>query len=424
MQLAEDSRILLVDDVPANLLALEALLGDLGLPLVKARSGQDALKCLLQGDFALVLLDAEMPGMDGFETARLIHEREKTRDLPIIFLTAIYKSETHVLQGYAVGAVDYLCKPVKPEVLKSKVTAFVGLAKRTADLQSRVDETERSAEDARRMNAELERRVDERTRSIQAAQERLEQLNQELRKASELKDELLAMLGHELRNPLAALTNASFLLDSPCEDEAKLTRYRDVVRKQVARLRKLVDELLDASRISQGRLELHQAPMDLRAAVAEAVEAARPAVDAERHTLTVSLPEHALPLDGDCDRLVQLVAELLENAAKFTPAGGKIALSLTAESATAVIRVRDSGAGIAPELLPRVFELFTQGSRTLDRPGGGLGVGLALAKRLVELHHGTISIHSEGAGQGTEVEVRLPLNQPAVPERHGSSGSE
>ena len=414
MQLAEDSRILLVDDVPANLLALEALLGDLGLPLVKARSGQDALKCLLQGEFALVLLDAEMPGMDGFETARLIHEREKTRDLPIIFLTAIYKSETHVMQGYAVGAVDYLCKPVKPEVLKSKVTAFVGLAKRTADLQTRVDETERSAEDLGRMNAELERRVDERTRSIQAAQERLEQLNAELRQANELKDELLAMLGHELRNPLAALTNASFLMDTSVPDEAKLLRYREVVRKQVARLRKLVDELLDASRISQGRLELHRAPMDLRAAVAEAVESARPALDTLEHRFSVSLPETAIPINGDCDRLVQSVVELLENAAKFTPLGGQISLTLQVTSDAAVIRVRDNGTGIAPELLPKVFQLFIQGSRTLDRPGGGLGVGLALVKRLVELHGGTVALHSEGEGLGSEVEIRLPLASSAA----------
>jgi signal transduction histidine kinase len=359
-----------------------------------------------------------MPGMDGFETARLIHEREKTRDLPIIFLTAIYKSETHVLQGYAVGAVDYLCKPVKPEVLKSKVTAFVGMAKRTNDLQTRVDETAKDAEYTRRMNAELERRVLERTHRIQEAQDRLEQLNQELRKANELKDELLAMLGHELRNPLAALTNVSFLMDTGCIDEAKLSRYREVVRKQVARLRRLVDDLLDASRISQGRLELVRAPLDLRTVVAEAVDAARLLIDAHEHGVSVSVPDAPLMLDGDSDRLAQVVIELLENAAKFTPPGGEITLSLelahtSSERADgppyALLRVRDTGHGMPPELLPRAFDMFTQGSRTLDRPGGGLGVGLTLVKYLVELHGGTVEIHCVGPGEGCELQVRLPL---------------
>ena len=227
-----------------------------------------------------------------------------------------------------------------------------------------------------------------------------------LREADRRKDEFLAMLAHELRNPLAPIRNALHLLRisgaGPVAAEA-----RDVMERQLTQLIRLVDDLLEVSRISRGKIELRRAAVDLAGVVASAVETSRPAIDAARHRLEIRLPPAPLHVEGDFVRLSQVVANLLNNAAKYTDPGGRIALSVQREGAEAEIRVQDNGVGLAPELLPRIFDMFAQADRA--RAAGGLGIGLALAKMLVDLHGGRIEARSGGLGRGSEFAVRLPV---------------
>jgi CheY-like chemotaxis protein len=230
-----------------------------------------------------------------------------------------------------------------------------------------------------------------------------------IREADRHKGEFLAMLAHELRNPLAALWNALYLLRSVGMDDPAASQARDVAERQVRHLARLVDDLLDVSRISSGKIQLRTEPVDLREAVARAVEIVRPLVEARRHEMLVSLPEESTVLEADTARLEQVLSNLLNNAAKYTEPGGRIELEAVGEGPEIIVRVRDTGIGIAPELLPRVFDLFTQAERSLDRSQGGLGIGLMLARRLVELHGGSITASSAGVGRGSEFVVRLPI---------------
>jgi signal transduction histidine kinase len=228
--------------------------------------------------------------------------------------------------------------------------------------------------------------------------------------ASRAKDEFLAMLSHELRNPLAAITSAVGILQLSASGASEVAeRAIDVVNRQTKHLASLVDDLLDVSRITSGKIALQRRAVNMNTLLTRALEASRPQIDARGHTLSMSAPTEELWVDGDLTRLIQVVCNLLNNAAKYTPYGGAIWLSLQREDHDAVVRVRDNGDGIAPALLPRVFDLFTQGDRTLDRTEGGLGLGLALARRLVEMHKGRIEATSDGPGKGSEFVVRLPL---------------
>jgi signal transduction histidine kinase len=225
------------------------------------------------------------------------------------------------------------------------------------------------------------------------------------------KDEFLAMLAHELRNPLGAIANASYLLEQAPGDGSggRQVRAIAVVKRQVQHLVRMVDDLLDVSRITRGKVELQKEPLDLVEVVRHAVEGTRPLIEARGHSLEVDLPGRPLPLSADLTRLEQVLSNLLRNAAKYTEPGGTIAVAAGAQGELAVVRVRDNGPGIAPELLPRVFDLFIQGEQGLDRAGAGLGIGLTLVKRLVELHGGEVEARSEGLGRGAEFIVRLPL---------------
>lgn len=240
-------------------------------------------------------------------------------------------------------------------------------------------------------------------------------LNRELaQRASELaaadrrKDEFLATLAHELRNPLSGISNASFVLENMPENDPQRPRLRAIIRRQADHLSRMVDDLMDVSRITQQRIELRAEPVDLSAVVRQAVEAARPLVESRGHTLTVCLPNEPTCLQGDPTRLEQVVTNLLNNAAKYTENGGEIRLEVEDHSGELLLRVRDSGIGIAPSVLPHIFDLFTQAERTLDRASGGLGIGLTLVKRLVELHGGSVEARSPGLGAGSEFVVRLP----------------
>src|SRR5439155_15109137 len=230
----------------------------------------------------------------------------------------------------------------------------------------------------------------------------------ELQAANQRKDEFLAMLSHELRNPLAPIRNALEVVRRIAPPDAKLTWATDVMDRQLRHMTHLVEELLDVARISQGKIALNKEPVDLAALIAQSVETAQPFIDARGHTLTVTLPGAPVWLQGDFGRLSQVLANLLHNAAKYSDEGGRIQLELGVVDGEAVITVRDNGIGIDAALLPRIFDLFAQGSRSLDRSQGGLGVGLTLARRLVDLHGGRIEAASEGLKKGSRFTVRIP----------------
>ncbi len=233
-------------------------------------------------------------------------------------------------------------------------------------------------------------------------------MEDELRDADRRKDEFLAMLGHELRNPLAPLRGVMETLQRQKLEGPALERAYAMMERQVGHLTRLVDDLLDVSRITRGLVELRKVPINLAEAADQAVEMVTPAVEGRGHELSLTLPRKPLRVEGDATRLTQVIFNLLNNAAKYTDAGGRIWLAVEREGDEAVVRVRDNGTGMSAELVPKVFDLFTQGERTLDRSHGGLGLGLTLVKRLVEMHGGTVEARSEGLGKGSEFTVRLP----------------
>ena len=233
---------------------------------------------------------------------------------------------------------------------------------------------------------------------------------EELRLADQRKDEFLAMLAHELRNPLAPIRNALEILRMAGNDPAKATAAREMMQRQVAQMVRLVDDLLDVSRITTGKLAVRKAVIELQSVLRDAVEIARPFVEARRHKFDLVLPREPIIVEGDRTRLAQVFSNLLNNAAKYTDPGGQILLSAAREDRSAVVRVRDNGIGLAPESMSSIFDMFVQVDRTLERSQAGLGVGLTLARRLVELHDGAIEAHSEGPGRGSEFVVRLPLS--------------
>jgi PAS domain S-box-containing protein len=228
--------------------------------------------------------------------------------------------------------------------------------------------------------------------------------------------EFLAMLAHELRNPLAPIRNALAVLQMDSVAPDKQAWARGVIDRQLTHLTRLVDDLLDLSRITSGKITLHCEVMDLRDAVSRAIDASQPLIESRRHSLEVALPREPVRVSADLTRLVQVLTNLLNNAAKYTPEGGVIHVSAAAAGDLALVRVRDTGIGLAPDLLPRVFDLFIQGDRGLDRSEGGLGIGLTLVDRLVRLHGGTVSASSPGPGKGSEFVVRLPLAHSAAGE--------
>jgi PAS domain S-box-containing protein len=256
--------------------------------------------------------------------------------------------------------------------------------------------------------------VTERMRLREELQQRIDQLGE----ADRHKNEFLAMLAHELRNPLAPIFNALHIMRLVADDTAAVGQARELLERQVRHLARLVDDLLDVSRITRGKIELRKETVDVTSIVARSVESVRPFIDARRQVLAVSLPRTPIYLEGDPTRLEQILTNLLNNAAKYTDEGGKLWLSAEREDDEVVLCVRDNGMGIEPTLLPRVFDLFTQAERSLDRKQGGLGIGLTLVRRLVEMHGGKVAAASDGAGQGSEFTIRLPA-MPALPRPRG-----
>jgi signal transduction histidine kinase/DNA-binding response OmpR family regulator len=609
LPLPRPADVLVVDDDAKTLTAMTAMLEELGVTMVQARSGRQALLKLLEHDFAVILLDVQMPDLDGFETAEIIRARDRTRHTPIIFLTAFNQTDRQLMRGYGLGAVDFMFKPIVPEILRSKVAVFVELQRKTQEVGRQAQlirdaeqrEAERRLADARqrweadalraqmeieraqaetmakkaeelaravaerdaaaqalvhsnarlallsdsanrlllglqpralvrdvcqRLSAHLDlevysyRRLDpsrdvlvlemhsgfnpedaERLRDMplgtglsgMAAQQRrrlviddsgtpvetgppnvlklgmtacvalplvsvtderiigtltfgsrkrrrftLEELatiqvvadqiaialdrdeligqlqarNAELADADRRKDEFLAMLAHELRNPMVPIVNALHVVgrELAMRDDESLSRAHATMDRQIRHLIRLVDDLLDVSRITQGKIELRRERSTLQAIVEQAVQIARPLIESRQHTLILRLPEKPVALDVDLTRMTQVVSNLLNNAAKYTDPGGRIEIVAESDDEEAVIRVRDDGIGIRTEMLPRVFELFVQANHAIDRAVGGLGIGLTLVKRMVQLHGGEVLARSEGLGKGSELVVTIPID--------------
>jgi signal transduction histidine kinase len=367
---------LLVDDLEENLLSLEGLLRRDGLVLLKARSGTAALEMLLQYDVALAILDVQMPEMDGYELAELMRGTERTRRVPIIFVTAGAADRQRRFRGYETGAVDFLNKPIEPDILRSKASVFFELYQQRHQIAAQRDELKAYAD--------------------------------ALTEADRRKDEFLATLAHELRNPLSPIRNGlDILRASPTAPRAE--EIRDMMDRQLSHLVRLVDDLLDVSRVSQGKVELRKEQIALSELLKTAVEASNPLIDAARHELIMDVPDQEVWLDADLTRLSQVISNLLNNAAKYTPEGGRIVLSARRDRGEVAIAVSDNGIGIPTDMLPRVFELFTQVRDNLDRSHGGLGIGLALVKQLVEMHGGSITAQSAGPGKGSSFRLRLPV---------------
>jgi len=390
--------ILVVDDNQTNLIAIEAALQPLGRTLVLARSGIEALARLLEQDFVLLILDVAMPGLDGFETAKMVRSRERSRSTPIIFITGLSWQDDAVMRGYELGAFDFLVKPIRPDVLRAKASVFVQLQERTLELQRKADELER--EQARALEREL---VAQRKRfEAEVMSERVAQLAEIDRR----KDEFLAILSHELRNPLQPLQTAVELLDH--DPSAPVPpRVRSIIRRQVHHIARLIDDLLDISRLTAGKLELRREPVNLDDIVEEAVQSCRHAIESRRHQLECS-PSVPTIVDGDPIRLVQVVVNLISNAAKYTDPGGRILVEHGTTGGSGFVRVTDDGKGIPEELLPSIFDMFVQ-ERTTPDGAGGLGLGLGLVKRLVEMHGGTVHASSLGVGRGATFEIRIGL---------------
>ncbi|MEH2363938.1 hybrid sensor histidine kinase/response regulator [Nostoc sp.] len=526
MQMEPKVNILLVDDKLENLLALEAILEKLGENLVRATSGEEALRCLLHQDFAVILLDVQMPGMDGFETATLIRNRGRSRHTPIIFLTAFSTSDQMLFKGYALGAVDYLLKPLDPNILTSKVTVFVELFKKTeavkqqaAQLVAVNAELRQSEERLRSLSTcspvgifeidteggcrytnpryqaicglkaaeSLEKRwlesvhPEDRERAIaswsdyirqgrdyseefrfqtangiirwvqvrsspmlsgqgellgyvgtlediterkQAEEVRAQVIReqtarQEAEAANRMKDEFLAVLSHELRTPLTSMLGWSKILRSKKLDEKATSRALEAIERNAISQMQLIEDILDVSRIIRGQLRLNVSAVNLISVMEAALEAVRPLAEPKDIKLNTVLDTSVGSVYGDPARLQQVVWNLLTNAIKFTPKGGRVEVNLLVvcgegEQTThkyAQIQVIDTGIGISSEFLPKVFERFRQADSTTTRSHNGLGLGLAIVRHLVELHKGTIFAQSAGTGQGATFTVRLPLLQ-------------
>jgi CheY-like chemotaxis protein len=537
----EKVNILAVDDSPEKLLALTAVLSELNQNVVTATSGREALRQLLRQEFAMILLDVNMPGLDGFETAALIRQRKSSEHMPIIFITS-YGDQTHAARGYSLGAVDYILAPVEPDVLKTKVMVFVELFRKTAEIRqqartleyralqfqrltqasvaissalsidgmlavvaelartilgarqavavaaadqkwshprmavslsedyqpdgeravlrdraalltllSRVNGPVRvrrnSAEDGRAWGEFLspwatekgwlaaplsgrdghpigllhllEKRDGDFDDEDEAILTQLAQmsaisientLNAEALESNRIKDEFLTTLSHELRTPLSAILGWTRTLRSGRLDAARVAHGLEVIERNVVAQAKLIDDLLDVSRIITGKLRLSVRRASLVAIIEGACEAMHPAADAKEIELALErgIPDGEDAIVGDPDRLQQVVWNLLSNSIKFTPAKGRVAITLDRSESGFEIRVADTGRGIGPEFLEHVFERFRQADSSTTRGQGGLGIGLAIARHLTELHGGSIGVASEGENRGATFTVNLP----------------
>lgn len=369
-------KFLLVDDLDENLLALEALLTREGLVLHKARSGEEALELMLRNEYALALLDVQMPGMDGFELAEFMRANDRSRHIPIIFVTAGTGDASRRFRGYEAGAVDFIQKPIETDVLRSKSNVFFDLY--------------------------------EQRRQITAQRDELASLGAALRAADQQKNRFLAVLAHELRNPLAVLASGLNILER-AKEGVDADHIRMTMRQNIAHVSRLVDDLLDINRIERGKISLKKEMVRLDRILPAALDLAQPAIEAANHGLQVEMPGEAITLEADPARLIQIISNIVGNAARYTPQGGEIEVRVASSDGFAVIEIADNGIGIPPEQQARIFDMFEQSDTGLGVIGDGLGIGLALVKQLVELHGGEIHLQTSQPGEGSTFEVKLPI---------------
>jgi signal transduction histidine kinase len=370
-----------------------------------AATAEEGMERVHRGGVDLLILDQRLPsGVSGLQ----LYERIKAAgfEAPAILATG-FSDEATLLQALRAGVRDFV--PKAADYLNYLVPAVARVLKEVGT-ERELAESRARAREALRRQRELEAEIAER----KIAEKEREKAQQALRDADRRKDEFLAMLAHELRNPLAPIRNALEMLKL-VEASPELQRQtREMMERQVQLMVRLVDDLLDVSRITRGKIELRKEAIELAAVVARAVETARPLIETRNHELTTDIAPGSLLIQGDLVRLGQVVANLLNNAAKYMEPGGRIWLKGGREGDQIVLHVRDAGIGIAPEMLPQVFDLFTQADHPPSLSQGGLGIGLTLVRRLVEMHGGKVEAHSEGLGKGSEFVVSLPA-LPAVP---------
>jgi signal transduction histidine kinase len=382
----ETIAILLVDDEPRNLDALEAILDDPTYRLLRADNAETALRLLLENDVAAIVLDIKMPGVSGFELAQLIKGTKKFRQIPIVFMTAYLLEDKDIITGYGAGAVDYLTKPVNPQILRHKVSVFADLFRKTRALAE--------------LNEHLEARVQLRTAE-------LERSEAALREANRQKDLFLATLAHELRNPLAPLRTGLDLIMNHPERPASIERLLVPMNRQLEHMVRLIDDLLDVARISRGTLDIRKERVDLSSVLERAMETASPAFARRNQSVELRVDE-PLSAHADATRIAQIVGNLLTNASKHSPEGSKVQVCLHRRDGMAVIDVVDEGAGIPPGQLERVFGMFAKIERPGQSTNDGLGIGLALSRYLAELHGGILTASSAGEGKGATFTLSVP----------------
>jgi signal transduction histidine kinase len=406
--------ILLVDDEPRNLEVLEGVLQSPDYRLVRASKAEEALLALLHEEFAVIVMDVQMPGTDGIALAHLIKQRERTQHIPIIFLTAFYDDERRMLESYDVGAVDYLTKPANSRVLRSKVAVFVDLYRKTAALRKSNASLEKeiaqrtAAERAlRETNDALEFRVEARTAALREARDAAE-------RAGRAKDNFLAALSHELRTPLnPVLLLASEAAANPEFPEQARAHFA-TIRQNVELEARLIDDLLDLTKITHGKMSVDIKPVELQGIVDDALNTVRTEMAQKQILLKIDLGGRRWRVAADPVRLQQVFWNVLKNAVKFTPREGTVSVAARRDEGTdtIAISVTDSGIGLSAAEIERIYDAFAQGDHAT--PGGahrfgGLGLGLTISKSLIELHGGRLIARSEGMGKGATFVIELPL---------------
>jgi signal transduction histidine kinase len=403
-------KILLVDDRPENLLALEAILEPLGQLLIRATSGPEALKRVLETEFAVILLDVQMPGMNGFEVAEIIKSRERSRTIPIIFLSAISKEDAYVFKGYSMGAVDYVFKPFNPDVLRSKVAVFVDLFLKQREIQRQAD----LLRESQKRELELEHRTSLLETEARSAA-KLSQMNDELHRRQVALEQAMgaryrfyASMSHELRTPINAVIGYSTLmLDNiygPLNAKQKEGLQRTL--KAARHLLELVNDVLDLSKIEAGKIELTLQPVMFPSLIEDLFVTVRPLADEYGSTLALEMDGEPFNIVSDPRRVRQILLNLLSNAIKFGE-GKPIHVVCKQDTSNGVeIEVVDEGVGIAKDDISRIFEEFVQVSES-KQPGTGLG--LPISKRLAQLLDGSLSVHSE-PGRGSAFRLTLPAS--------------
>jgi two-component system sensor histidine kinase/response regulator len=377
--------VLVVDDHPGNQLAVDAVLEPLGLDLVMVSSGEDALRRLLAEGFALVLLDVHMPGMDGFETAKHIRQANRTRHVPIIFLTAVTGEANHIFRAYQHGAVDYLVKPFDRDALRTKVSVFVDLylqGERIKQQTALVAENARLYEQERRARAEAEAAI-------------------------RAREQALAAVSHDLRGPLTSITIAASMLAEATPESFGSTSYvkhAAAIQRATEQVSRLLSDLLDLSRIEAGYFSLDRGPQFCTDLFGAVVDMFMPEADRRRLRLDFDIEPDLPAVDCDRTRVLQVFSNLIGNALKFTNPGGRITLRGRRCGDVVQCSVEDTGSGIEAEQLPHIFAPYWQ-ARLGDR--GGIGLGLAITKGIIEAHGGSISV--ESTGNGTTFRFSLPI---------------